>query len=585
MNRLPKSDEKRTLAPALASSVLCWLAFPPVGWGWLAWIAPIGWLSLVQREHLLGGRPYRKIWLAGFVFWTLTLHWLRLPHPLNYFLLVMLASYLACYLPAFVALSRVGVHRLRLPLWLIAPVVWTALDWIRGHFMTGFLMGSLAHTQVGTPTVIQISNLCGEYGVTFLIVLVAACLTQSLMPVDRLSTLLSGGKSLGEGLGEGLEFIKDLPSSSPYLQGRGTDGVGRRLWPVIVGMVALVSALLYGKSEQEEFALPLQGQPGPRVALIQGHTLADWKFDDDRQLSIVQEYARLSQAAVEQSRQRDGRDVDLIVWPETAYRYPLYTIADGYRLPTERFPESSLNAAKSDLAEFVRQHGAGILTGIERVHWFADQAGEPAYEQFNSSVLINKQAEIVGTYDKMHLVIMGEYVPFTSWLPILKRLTPITGLATPGVKPAALAAEGFVYCPNICYETAVPHLIRRQVTELTATGKHPDALVNLTNDAWFWGSSELDMHLACGIFRAVEMRLPLIIAANGGLSAHIDTFGNVQQMTPRQQTATLLVDLRKRTSNELTAYAKRGDWFAGLCVICCMVLAIVGWRDREPATP
>ena len=137
-----------TLIPALTSSLLCWLAFPPVGLGFLAWLGPIGWLSLVLRAELSGASvPYRDLWLSGFVFWALAVHWIRLPHPANYLALTVLASYLGCYLPVFVALARVGVQRLRLPLWIVAPVVWTGLDWFRHHLMTGFGFGSLAHTQ------------------------------------------------------------------------------------------------------------------------------------------------------------------------------------------------------------------------------------------------------------------------------------------------------------------------------------------------------------------------------------------------------------------------------------------------------
>ena len=97
-------------------------------------------------------------------------------------------------------------------------------------------------------------------------------------------------------------------------------------------------------------------------------------------------------------------------------------------------------------------------------------------------------------------------------------------------------------------------------------------LVNLTNDAWYWGSSELDMHLACGVFRAVEMRTPLVIAANGGLSAHIDRFGRVQQVTERLKLQTLIVDVR--AGNGTSFYAKWGDWFAIGCLLCCVLAAI-----------
>jgi len=551
MDWLRKFDS--TLLPALLSSVLCWLAFPPVGWSWLAWIGPVGWLACVARDELPGRRPYRALWLAGLVFWMLTLHWIRLPHAMNYLGWPVLCGYLAVYLPLFVTLARVGVHRLRLPMWLVAPVVWTGLDWVRGNLFTGFLMGSLAHTQVANLPLIQISNLLGEYGVTFLIVMVPASLTQCVMSFES----RPGHVRLES------RFSLDL---------------------LVPAVICAIVAVVYGCMmfmKQNSFLPAMHEQPGPRVALIQGNTLPDWKGDPDRQQKIMLEYARLSEKAVAASKKKDGRGVDLIIWPETSYRYPLFTVADGYQPPDDRFPASNLDAAQRDLAEFVERMESAILTGIDRVRLFPDAEGKPEWDQFNSSVMIDKSGELVGTYDKMHLVIMGEYVPFTRWLPFLKKLTPMTGLASPGERPAAFTADGVTFCPNICYETCVPHLIRRQVKTLADAGTPPDVLVNLTNDAWFWGSSELDMHLACGIFRAVEMRRPLLVAANGGLSAFVDAFGNVRQITPRQETAFLLVDLwKQRHPAGLTVYARHGDWFAILCAAGCAALAIVGWRTR-----
>jgi len=543
---------RSVLLPTLVSSLLCWLAFPPVGWGFLVWIAPIGWLLPIGWKTLPGRRPYRAIWLAGFVFWLLAVHWIRLPHPANYAALAVLASYLGCYLPAFVALSRVGVHRLRLPIWWVAPVVWTGLDLVRAHLINGFSMGSLAHTQVEFLFVIQIADLVGEYGVTFLIVLVAACMTQAYQSLRSTSVCTTGAQ-------------------------------------LAIAVVAVVVTLIYGSMtfiETHSLVGQLLDPSGPRIALIQGNTPADWKSDPERQLSIMQEYARLSEEVVEQSQQRDKRGVDLIIWPETAYRYPLFTLSGDFKTPPGQFPAAQLNAAKNDLSEFVRRTEAAILTGIDRVHLFPtaleqSHSEHTHFENYNSAICINKQGKLVGTYDKMHRVIMGEYVPFAEWVPWLAHLTPITGLVSAGQEPQAFELDDFVYSPNICYETTVSHLIRRHVRELAVAGTTPDVLVNLTNDAWFWGSSELDMHLACGIFRAVEMRLPLVIAANGGLSAYVDPFGIVRQVTPRQEAATLLVDLPKRPSMGLTFYARWGDWFAGVCVVCCVVLGVVGWRGRR----
>src|SRR5262245_60647303 len=116
---------RSTLAIALAGSLLLWAALPPLAQGWLGWIAPVPWLWLVREEHLKGRRPYGAIWLAAFAFWLAILHWLRLPHPALYLGWIALSAYLAFYLPVFIGLSRVAVHRIGVPLWLAAPIVWT----------------------------------------------------------------------------------------------------------------------------------------------------------------------------------------------------------------------------------------------------------------------------------------------------------------------------------------------------------------------------------------------------------------------------------------------------------------------------
>ena len=147
---------------------------------------------------------------------------------------------------------------------------------------------------------------------------------------------------------------------------------------------------------------------------------------------------------------------------------------------------------------------------------------------FNSAAYVARDGRLLGRYDKMHLVMFGEYVPFAEYFPWLQRLTPLPISVTAGERPAAFELGSVRIAPNICYESVLSHVIRRQVNALTAEGKEPDILVNLTNDGWFWGSSELDMHLACGVFRAVECRKPFLIAANTGFSAWIDGDGRIR---------------------------------------------------------
>lgn len=539
------SSSKHFLLNLLAGSVLTWLAFPPLGWSLLVWVGPIFWLRWIRVEQLPGKRPYRTIWLAGILFWLLAVHWIRLPHPMNYIGWLALAGYLGAYLPLFVALARAGVHRCRLPMCLAIPVAWTGLEWLRGHLFTGFLMGSLAHTQIENLKLIQIASLVGEYGVTFLIMLVASCFTR---------------------------LVFEFKTEKEY----------KLAYHVAVILIAFGTTYYYGKLQGVKLAIENKVPMGPRIALVQGNTLADWKMDPQKQNLIMEEHLMLSFDAVAKS---GDQKVDLVIWPETAFRNSFVTMDEGTKLD-ETISTEQIKAGKEYLETFVRQIKTAVLVGIEHVNLFNDSEGGVEFDIYNSAVFVNEDGTFQGPYDKMHRVVLGEYVPFSDWFPFLKNLTPITGAIQPGKGPVAMEHNGVIYAPNICYESVVPHLIRQHVCDLTVAGKTPQVLVNLTNDAWFWGSSELDMHLACGVFRAIETRTPMVIAANGGLSAYVDSYGKVQQKTPRQQSTSLLVDLKLPQHKQTypSAYVASGDWFAISCVVCCMVLAVAAWRSlRNPA--
>ena len=162
---------------------MLWAAFPPLDLWLLAWIAPVPWALLIRREKLDGVRPYLSLWLVGFVHWLAVLHWLRLPNLYVACGWFSLSFYFAFYLPAFIWLGRIAVHRFRLPLVLSAPLVWTGLELARAHLLTGMSMASLGHTQYHWLTLIQVSDLAGAYGVSFVVMLAAACIAR-IMPCD-----------------------------------------------------------------------------------------------------------------------------------------------------------------------------------------------------------------------------------------------------------------------------------------------------------------------------------------------------------------------------------------------------------------
>ena len=523
-----------TIGLAMIGALLLWAALPPMDFWPLAWIAPIPWVLLIRRRELDGRRPYAMLTLAGFLFWMGALHWLRLPHWATSFGWIALSFYFAFYVPVFIALSRVAVHRLRVSAILAAPIVWTGLELARAHLLTGMTMGSLGHTQYRWIELIQLSDLFGAYGVSFVVMFVAAALGR-MLPLDN---------------------------------------DRRAFWPLLPAVAMVAAALLYGHVRTGGDYT----SPGPRIALVQGSIDVTLQYAPDLGDRIFNEYYELSRKVLEKDRR-----IELVVWPESMFPESILTFDDDAHWSPDlggaeaEFREAMHAAAEQkssgmaprDMAQVARWLHVPWLVGVNARH-----VGRETVQRFGSAAYVASDGRLLGRYDKMHLVMFGEYVPFAQYFPWLQRLTPLPESATPGDKPAAFELSGIRISPNICYESVMPHVICRQINALAAEGKEPDVLVNVTNDGWFWGSSELDMHLSCGVFRAVECRKPFLIAANTGFSAWIDGDGRIQQQGPRRATGVIVADVR--LDHRRSWYLERGDWFAGACLAACVLLAGIG---------
>lgn len=523
----PRPWWRSSLALALVGQSLWWAAMPPLALAPLAWLAPVPWVIVIRRRSLSGKRPYAALWLASFVFYLAALYWMTLPHWATSIGWLALSFYLALYFPAFVGLSRVAVHTLRISPIVAAPIVWTGLELARAHLLSGFSMVSLSHTQYRWPEVVQISDTLGGYGVSFLIVFVGACLAR-MLPCE---------------------------------------GAGRAWWPALPMAAAIAGVLAYGHWRTSEQTT----RPGPKVALVQGSIDIDMKYDPAQGQRIFDEYFGLSQRAV-----GEHRDLDLIVWPETMFRYPWFTFDKDFIPPAgaDTTPAEIEASSRRAIEQTVAPLDVPCLLGIDTIHEARDHT-----ERFNSALFLDRTGKVRGRYDKCHPVAFGEYVPFGETFPWLYQLTPLPAGLNAGAGPQSVQMGQVRYSVNICYENTVPHLIRGQVVQLRAEHREPDVLVNLTNDGWFWGSSELDMHLACAVFRAVECRKPFLIAANTGFSAWIDSSGRIVAQGRRRATdvivATPTIDSRE------SWYLEHGDLPAGVCLLGTTALVFVGLGQRR----
>lgn len=563
-------DGRRLLLLGLVGAVAMFLVQPPADLWPAAWLAPIPWLLVVRGGVGDARRPWRTLWFAGFVHWLLSIHWLRLPHPATSLGWVALSAWLGVFLPLFVWSARRLVTPHRFPFPLAAALAWAGCEHLRGTLLGGFTLGSLGHTQWRFTTLLQAADLVGDVGVGALVVFVAAALTE--------------GVAAAAG-------PRGATAARAAALGRAA----------ALALLVLAAALAYG-------AWRLRTAPAdPRgldVLLVQGSIDTELKHDPDAAGDVLAEYDGLTRAAL-----AEGSSPDLVVWPETMWRWPIVAIEPDFELPTEVVervlgPRGGSGVEAGDeseasrqarcraileqdrldpLAAHARRYGTTWLVGVDRQ--VVSRRGRFDAFHYNAALFIDASGVPLACYDKMVPVMFGETMPFAERFPFLWRLTPLPAGLTAGDGPVALDVAGLRVAPTICYETALPGAIRTVVRRLEAEGQRPDLLVNLTNDGWFWGSSELDMHLAAGVFRAVEARTPLAIAANTGFSAAIDGCGRLLDRGPRRATATLRRRLRPdgRASLMMAVGPVAAAACAGLVGLLPLLAAAERRRLRRPS--
>jgi apolipoprotein N-acyltransferase len=330
---------------------------------------------------------------------------------------------------------------------------------------------------------------------------------------------------------------------------------------------------------------------GPRVALLQSDFIQQLKLHLDARQIVAIYHALIGRALTEKP--------DLIVWPETSYPhgYPVFDseLDDVVLLRQIKAlnPRGTLAFWKEEKVEYVRLDLQGVVNAIETpmlVGTITYEFRPYGLSRYNSAVLFMPKRETVSSYHKLHLVPFGEYVPLIKTFPALLRLTPfqnresIPSLAF-GPSPAWFRLKDLRFATAICFEDTVPHVVRRFFKEAPADAK-PDFLVNISNDGWFRGSSEIDMHLAISAFRAVEHRVPLARAVNTGGSAIIDGNGSILKSLPKEHEDVLIGTLP--LDGRASFYTATGDWlpFTALALTVGLVAIAAVWHkpDREPAS-
>jgi apolipoprotein N-acyltransferase len=249
----------------------------------------------------------------------------------------------------------------------------------------------------------------------------------------------------------------------------------------------------------------------------------------------------------------------LIIWPETAMPWVIQNDRESVDLVTNILARSK----------------AHLLTG------FFDDRNPNLY---NAAILFTPPSRIAGVYRKIHLVPFGEFVPLRSiWAPLLKRVGPkdynvdnFFDMST-GDDYTIFEANGSRFGVVICYEDTLPGLYRRFVQ------RDVDFMVNLTNDAWFKTSPELQTHLANAVFRAVENHRFLVRATNNGVTCVVNEHGFIRSHCLPFVQGSLSCELSLSADRAQTFYTRHGDVFVAVCaVISLLSMGLVLAQRQRP---
>ena len=403
-------------------------------------------------------------------------------------------------LPAILALFTGAGFVLARLLWFPGPTRVLALavglalsEWARGRWFSGFPWNTFGMALGGQLVPAQLASLCGLDGLNLVAVALAAAPATLADP-------------------------------------------GRRRWASAAAALATLAAILaFGAIRLSP--PPPADLPDVTIRLVQPGLRPDEAFTFENKDAIVDDYVALSERD-DAAKSIALADVTMLVWPESPFPFILS------RQPEELAKVAALLPPKTSL-----------VTGAAREEDLPARDGERAHsDYYNAILVIARGGRILDSYDKVHLVPFGEYLPFNALLRRLglRNFVPVPGGFEPGRERRPLDVPGLpLASPLICYEAIFPG------QAMTDAGPRPRYLLNITNDGWFGVTTGPWQHLAQARLRTIEEGLPMVRGAATGISAFIDPYGRITGLLTLGDAGILDGGLSEALPP--TLYARAGD--------------------------
>lgn len=511
-------------ALAASAGALSVLAFAPVhGWpvlfvsfGLLVWLLDGCHARHAELRPRLQCAGLAGFWF-GFGYFLTGLYWIAeafLVEPWRHgwlipFVMTLLPGGMALFFAAAAALAmllwRPGAARV-----FALAIAFGLAEFARGHVLTGLPWNLIGYGLAATAATMQLAAVLGVYALSLLAVLLFA---------SPLAIFAPEGSGLAQRKGAGLLAL--------------------------VLLLAFLLGIVWG---ERRLAGDDLATTGVRLRIVQADVDQANKWRPENSAEIFNDYLDLTRSG---GGSPGLNGIGLVIWPETAVPFLLAESSDALVAIGDLLPE-----------------GTTLLVGAVRLGEERDAQGRLTSRRiYNSLLVIDDKAQILGTYDKIHLVPFGEYLPFQDFMERLgiMQLTGVRGGFSPGSRPRLLSIPGAPPAsPLICYEIIFPD-------DVTDKETRPGWLLNVTNDAWFGTSAGPHQHFHQAELRAVEQGLPVVRAANTGISAIIDPYGRVVAELGLGKEG--VVDGLLPQALPPTPFARWGRLIEGLV----LALAIAGW--------
>jgi len=565
---------------ALFSALLQSVIFAPISIWPVAFVCLVPWLILTARTTQ-APRVYFYSYVLGLASFLINMRWLCVPTGWGY---LALSLYQAAYFPLVACPVRHAVRRRHWPLAVAFPLIWTGSEMLRAVVISGFPWFYLSHSLYGVLTLIQVSDLVGAYGVSFVVAAVNGTIADVI-----LARLSRKNPSPLEGRGRVRGETGDVTLTPTHSrEGRGGVQAPPRSarFSVAFAVVLVAATVIYGQVQLHRGTTT----EGPKVAVIQGDYLVTVDGNDATDREKMRTYFSMIEAAAKEKP-------DLFLLPETPWIMYLNPEArDFFQISRESFAR---------FQRYATRNNAYLVTGsASLVQTPYDLLAQE--RRYNSATVFRPDGSEPGRYDKIHLVYFGEVVPFRFgrlrsvyfWL---NRLMPFSGgdndfeySLFPGdgfrsftMKAASQPGRSYRFGVPICYEDVMPYVSREFVSG-GSNKKRVDFLLNISNDGWYGHGTQQPQHLAICVFRAVENRVGVARAVTTGVSAFIDPSGRVHDrvgVDPSHRwpgesnyaTARISVDSR------YSLYSRYGDWFAWGCALVWLLAYVDYWIARARA--